>query len=64
MIDQATNLIFGIFYLPLRDLLRRRRNEVSVVYEDYLYLRNQIKGKMKMEIKNMRKEVYKIKNEN
>ena len=48
IVDYFTGLHFGTFTIPLRNLIRKRRNEVIYVHEDWIYHRNLIRGNMKV----------------
>ena len=50
-----TGFSFGFFRMPLRNLIRKRRTEVSLTHEDYLYYHNFTRGKVKLEVKAVRK---------
>ena len=55
MRDYLTGFSFGFFRMPLRNLIRKRRTEVSLTHEDYLYHHNYTRGKVKLEVKAVRK---------
>lgn len=53
--DYITGLSFGIFTIPLRNLIRKRRNEVIFMHEDCVYHSNRIKANLKVELRAIRK---------
>ena len=46
--DYSTGLSFGSFLLPLRSLIRKRRNEVIFIHEDYIYHHNTVRTKVRL----------------
>jgi hypothetical protein len=61
IVDYFTGLIFGKFTIPLRNLIRRRRNEVIYIHEDWIYHRNIVRGNMKVEVRAIRKMKHRVK---
>lgn len=47
MIDYETGHTYGSFMVPLRNLIRKRRNEAIITHEDYIVHRSSIRGKIK-----------------
>ena len=60
MVDYSTGLIYGRFMMPLRGLLRKRRSEAVFVHEDYLYCGGGSRGKLKVEVRAIRKMKTKV----
>lgn len=46
--------------LPLRMLIRKRRNEAIFTHEDYIYHRNYTRGRVRVEMRALRKIKQKI----
>lgn len=61
MINFNTGLTFSQFSIPLRNLIRKRKNEIIHIHDDYLYYNNFIRGRIKMEIRSIRKMKQPIK---
>lgn len=61
IVDYFTGLTFGLFTIPLRNLVRKRRNEVVYVHEDWIYHRNLVRGSMKVEMRAIRKMKHRVK---
>lgn len=55
ILDYITGLSFGMSTIPLRSLIRKRRNEVIFIHEDYVYHNNRIKANLKVELRAIRK---------
>ena len=53
--DYSSGFTFGQLRVPLRTLIRQRRTELTFIYQDYIYHKNLIKGKMRLSIKAIRK---------
>lgn len=57
IVDASTKFVHGVVYCPLRELIRRRRNEAVYLFDGEIRCRETVQGILKMELRALRKQL-------